>query len=135
MNDQLVPTIPLFSSVRRRDRRTIARLADTIDVPAWKTLAREGDLAAEFFVVLDGVAVASRDGRPVATLGPGDFFGEIGLLAGPRRTATVTAATPMQLVVVGSREFASMLDAFPGVGGRIRGAAERRAGRSSRVAA
>jgi CRP-like cAMP-binding protein len=135
MNPQVISTIPLFSSVRRRDRQTIALLADTVDVPARKTLTREGDLAGEFFVILDGMAIASRDGEPVAILGPGDFFGEIGLLEGPRRTATVTAETPMELVVVGSREFRSMLEAFPAIRAEIEAAAAERADATARLAA
>jgi CRP/FNR family cyclic AMP-dependent transcriptional regulator len=135
MNPQAIPTVPLFSSTGRRDRQTIARLADTVDVPARKTLTREGDLASEFFVILDGMAVASRDGEPVAILGPGDFFGEIGLLDGPRRTATVAAETPMELVVVGSREFRSLLEAFPAIRAEIKAAAAERREGSDRLAA
>ena len=74
-------------------------------------------------MILDGEASASRGGVPVATLGPGDFFGELGLLDGPRRTATVTATTPMRLLVVGAREFRSMLGAFPTVRDRVERAA------------
>lgn len=135
MNPQVIPTIPLFASAGRRDRQTIAQLADTVDVPARKTLTREGDLAGEFFVILDGIAVASRDGEPVAILGPGDYFGELGLLDGPRRTATVAAETPMELVVVGSREFRSLLDAFPAIRAEIEAAAAERREGADRLAA
>ncbi len=135
MNPQLIPTVPLFSSIRRRDRRTIARLADTVDVPARKTLTREGELADEFFVVLAGMAVASRGGEPVAILGPGDFFGEIGLLDGVRRTATVTAETPMELVVVARREFASIVAEFPAIREELEAAAAVRLEGSMRLAA
>lgn len=136
MNPQLIPTVPLFSSVRRRDRQTIARLADTVDVPAGKTLTREGELADAFFVILDGMAVASRAGEPVAILGPGDYFGEIGLLDGRlRRTATVTAETPMGLVVVARREFASIVDEFPAIREELEEAAAVRFEGSTRLAA
>jgi CRP-like cAMP-binding protein len=135
MNPQLVPTVPLFSSIRRRERHTIARLADTVDVPAQKTLTREGQLPDAFFVILDGMAVASRDGEPVAILRPGDFFGEIGLLDGVRRTATVTAETPMRLVVVARREFSSIVDAFPAIRRELEAVAAERLEGSTRLAA
>ncbi len=136
MNPQTIPTIPLFSSVKRRERNTLARLADVVDVAADTTLTRQGDHAGELFVILDGVALASRDGEPVALLGPGDFFGEIGLLDGPWRTATVSAETPMELVVVGSREFWTMLDTFPAIREQIESAAAARSeGGAHRLAA
>jgi CRP/FNR family cyclic AMP-dependent transcriptional regulator len=135
MNPQLVPTIPLFSSIRRRDRQTIARLADTVDVPARKTLMREDGRADEFFVIVSGMAIASRGSAPLAILGPGDFFGEIGLLDGLRRTATVTAETPMELVVVGRREFASIVHSFPAIREELKAAAAERLERSARRAA
>lgn len=135
MNHHAIPTIPLFAGTRRRDRKELARLADTLEVEAHRTLTREGDIAREFFVIVDGVAIASSNGQRVATLGPGDFFGEIGLLDGDRRTASVTAATPLELLVIGAREFASLLARFPTVRERVEWIAAVRAGRSARMAA
>ena len=135
MNHHAIPTIPLFAGTRRRDQKELARLADTLEVEAHRTLTREGDIAREFFVIVDGVAIASSNGQRVATLGPGDFFGEIGLLDGDRRTASVTAATPLELLVIGAREFASLLARFPTVRERVEWIAAVRAGRSARMAA
>lgn len=135
MNHHDIPSIPLFADTRRRDRRELARLADTVDVEAHRTLTRQGDVAREFFVILDGIAIASCDGCPVATLRPGEFFGEIGLLDRVRRTASVTAATPLEVVVIGAREFATLLARFPTVRERVEWIAARRAGRSARLAA
>ena len=119
MNPELIPHVPLFDSVRRRRHGELAALADEIHVPAGKTLIRKGALASEFFVVLDGVAEVTDEGRSLGPVGPGDCFGEVGLLRGPLRTATVRAATPRRLIVVGRREFASLSADFPEVGARI----------------
>jgi CRP-like cAMP-binding protein len=115
MNIDLVPQVPLFDSVGRRHHARLASLADTVDIPSGTVLVREGGLARGFFVVLAGVAEVSVNGAPVATLGPGDFFGEVGLLARTPTTATVRAATPMQLVVMGAREFHTLRANFTGV--------------------
>jgi CRP-like cAMP-binding protein len=65
-------------------------------------------------VIIEGTATVSRHGRKVATLGPGDAFGELALLDKAPRNATVTAATPMELVVLGQREFGGLIDEVPG---------------------
>jgi len=132
MNHALVPTVPLFAGVRRRRRLELAALADEIEVPAGTALTREGTPAQEFFVILDGEAdVVTRRLSPppgshaptkLATLGPGDFFGEIGLVNGVERSATVAAVTPMRLLVVGPRDFGWLMHAFPLVAERIRAA-------------
>jgi CRP-like cAMP-binding protein len=126
MNQELVGRIPLFEGVGRRRRHVVAALADEVAVPAGTRLTRQGALAAEFFVVVEGQAQASIDGERVGRLGPGGFFGEIGLLSEPVRTATVVASTPMRLLVVAPREFAALLDEFPAVAERIRIAAASR---------
>lgn len=132
MNERLVTRIPLFAGVRRRERRTIAALADEVVIPAGTRLTREGALASEFYVVLEGTATVRIGADEVRELGPGDFFGELGLLEGHRRTATVVASSPMRVLVSGAREFAALVDAFPAVGARIRAAA---AARSAAAAA
>jgi len=140
MNHALVPTVPLFAGVRRRRRLELAALADEITVPAGTALTREGARADEFFVILAGEAdvVAhrlsplQRSHAPtrLATLGPGGFFGEIGLIDGAPRSATVVATTPMRLLVTGPREFGTLMHSFPAVAERIRAAlAVRKQGR------
>ena len=74
----------------------------------------EGAAGAEFFVILEGTAKVTRHGQEVATLGPGDFFGDLALLDRAPRNATITAETPMELVVLGQREFAGLIDEVPG---------------------
>ncbi len=106
--------VPLFSACSRKDLQHIARRIEEIEVPEGKELVREGAAGAEFFVILDGTAEVTRRGRRVATLGPGAFFGDLALLDRAPRNATVTAASPMKLAVLGQREFSSMIDELPG---------------------
>jgi CRP/FNR family transcriptional regulator, cyclic AMP receptor protein len=128
VNPTAVKSIPLFASVPRRLRRTVASWADEVAVPAGTELTRQGAYAQEFFVVVSGTADVTRDGAHVAALEAGDFFGEVGLLgAGWERTATVVATSPMRLLVLARREFRSLLAVLPAVAGSIQRAAAERA--------
>jgi CRP/FNR family cyclic AMP-dependent transcriptional regulator len=123
---RLLSGVALFSPCAKHELRRIATLADEIEAPKGKTLAREGDHGTEFFVVIAGTATATRRGRKVATIGPGSFFGELALLDQGPRAATVTADTDMHLLVLTSRGFSSLLEDVPSVSRRIlRGMAER----------
>jgi CRP-like cAMP-binding protein len=106
--------VPLFSACSKKDLQQVARRAEDIRVETGKVLVNEGSAGAEFFVIIDGNAKVSRHGHEVATLGPGDFFGDLALLDRAPRNATVTAATPMELVVLGQREFSAIIDEVPG---------------------
>ena len=105
--------VPLFSACSKKDLQLVAKRAEDVKVDAGKQLVSEGETGTEFFVVIDGNAVVSRRGQKVAELGPGGFFGELALLDKAPRNATVTAATPMELVVLGQREFAGLIDDVP----------------------
>ena len=83
--------VPLFSDCSQRDLQTVARVVREIPHEAGTVIAREGEPGVGLFIILDGTADVSIGGRKKATLGPGDFFGEIALLDGGPRTATVTA--------------------------------------------
>jgi CRP-like cAMP-binding protein len=100
MDQREVASIPLFAGLSKDDQKVIAQYADDVDVSAGAKLAQEGRFAYEFFAILDGTAEVTRQGEAIAMLGPGDFFGEIGLLASERRVASVTATSPMRLVVL-----------------------------------
>ena len=106
--------VSLFSACSKKDLSLVARRAEDVRVDAGKVLVSEGATGAEFFVILEGAAKVARHGREVATLGPGDFFGDLALLDRAPRNATVTATTPMELVVLGQREFAGLIDEVPG---------------------
>ena len=83
--------VPLFSDCSQRDLQTVARVVREIPHGAGTVIAREGEPGVGLFIIVDGTADVSIGGRKKATLGPGDFFGEIALLDGGPRTATVTA--------------------------------------------
>jgi CRP-like cAMP-binding protein len=122
----LLRKVPLFSACTKSDLSRIASLVDEVEVSKGKVLMRQGDSGRECFVIADGTAKATMRGRKGATLGPGSFFGEMALLDHGPRTATITAETDMHLLVLGSRQFFSLLDSVPGVSHRImRGLAER----------
>lgn len=106
--------VPLFSALSKKELSLVARRAEDVKVEPGRVLVTEGSTGSEFFVILDGTAKVSRHGRKVATLGPGAAFGELALLDRAPRNATVTAETPMELVVLGQREFGGIIDEVPG---------------------
>jgi CRP/FNR family transcriptional regulator, cyclic AMP receptor protein len=123
---RLLSGVALFSPCAKHELKRIAALVDEIEAPKGKTLAKEGETGSEFFVVVQGKATARRNGRKLGTIGPGSFFGELALLDQGPRVATVIADTDMQLLVLTSRSFFSLLDKTPSVSRRIlRGMAER----------
>jgi CRP/FNR family cyclic AMP-dependent transcriptional regulator len=106
--------VPLFSALSRRELALVAKRAEDVVVPAAKVLVSEGETGNQFFVIMSGTAKLTRRGRKIATLGPGDSFGELALLDKHPRNATAVAETPMELVVIGQREFAGLIDDVPG---------------------
>jgi CRP-like cAMP-binding protein len=100
MDPERLKVIPVFASLDDETLREIATFATEISVPAGKHLLNEGDYAYEFMAIEEGEAEVVRQGERVATLGPGDFFGEIALLEKTLRTASVVALTPMRLVTL-----------------------------------
>jgi CRP/FNR family cyclic AMP-dependent transcriptional regulator len=93
-------SIPLFADTSDEELGQIATFAQEISLEAGRVLVREGDFSYEFMAIEEGEAEVTRGGEHVADLGPGDFFGEMGLLEKTLRSATVTAKTPMQLVTL-----------------------------------
>jgi CRP/FNR family cyclic AMP-dependent transcriptional regulator len=93
-------SIPLFEEVGDEELAQIAPFSQEVLVDEGKLLVREGDFSYEFMAIEEGQAEVTRGGEHVADLGPGDFFGEIGLLEKTLRTATVTAKTPMRLITL-----------------------------------
>jgi CRP-like cAMP-binding protein len=112
---ELIRAVPLFHGCGSRELEAIGRLADEVDVPASQVLMKQGAFGHEFFIVIAGSLRVERDGKLLRTLGPGDFAGEIALVDGGPRTATVTADTPSRLLVVGHREFHSLLQEHPDI--------------------
>jgi CRP/FNR family transcriptional regulator, cyclic AMP receptor protein len=111
--------IDLFHRCTRRQLHELSKLTTELDVDRGTVLCREGEIGRECFVVGRGEATVTIAGEHVATLGPGEFFGELALLDGERRVATVTAATDMGLVVLSRRDFETLLDTVPIVSRQI----------------
>ena len=100
MDPDRLRAIPVFASLDDDTLKGIATFATESSVPAGKQLVKEGDYAYEFMAIEEGEAYVIRGGEKVATLGPGDFFGEIAVLEKTLRTASVVATTPMRLVTL-----------------------------------
>jgi CRP-like cAMP-binding protein len=112
---ELLRKTPLLAGLGRRDLEEVGRLADEVDVKAGHVLMREGDPGREFFVIVDGTVRIDRGGETIRRMGAGDFVGDIALVTERPRTATVTAESDARLLVVGHREFHSLLDQFPSI--------------------
>jgi CRP-like cAMP-binding protein len=111
--------VPLFRSLSKRDLQRVARAADELQVEPGRVLMEQGQVGRECFVIVDGTATVRRNGRRVATLGPGDAAGELSLLDHGPRTATVVADGAMTVLVIGAREFSGLLDEVPTVARKL----------------
>lgn len=126
VNPVALAAIPLFAELRPDQRELVAELAEGIVVPAGETIDSERDFAYEFFVIEEGRAEVVRDGRRLAELGPGDFFGEIGLLVTGRRTASVVALSPMRLIAMFDQSFRRVERELPTFADSVRAACAER---------
>lgn len=105
----MLKAVPLFAHCTPKQIEFIVTQVEDMDFPQGKILCAEGQSGADFFVLLSGSADVTRNGRKIATMSPGDFFGEIALVDGGKRTATVTAASPTRCLVLGPRQFQNVL--------------------------
>jgi CRP/FNR family cyclic AMP-dependent transcriptional regulator len=121
--------LPLFQDVPDDELGQIATFAQEVTVEAGRELVREGDFSYEFMAIEEGEAEVTRHGEHLSDLGPGDFFGEIGLLEKTLRTATVTAKTPMRLVTLTGWDLKRMERHIPEAIERVREALEERRNR------
>jgi CRP/FNR family transcriptional regulator, cyclic AMP receptor protein len=126
MDPSRLRSIPLFQQVPEEELRQIAPFAQEVTVEPGRHLVREGDFSYDFMVIQEGTAEVLRGGQHVADLGPGDFFGEIGLLEKDRRTATVVAKAEMRLVTLTGWDMKRMEKAMPEAVERIRQVMEQR---------
>jgi CRP/FNR family cyclic AMP-dependent transcriptional regulator len=113
-------SIPLFADTSDEELGQIATFAQEISVEAGRVLVREGDFSYEFMAIEEGEAEVTRGGEHVADIGPGDFFGEMGLLEKTLRNATVTAKTPMQLVTLTGWDLRRIERSMPHAVARVR---------------
>lgn len=126
---ELLRRVPLFSGLGSRELERLGQLADQVQVGLDEHLTEQGHLGQEFFVVLSGHLTVLDGRQPIRQLHPGDFFGEIALLEGHVRTATVRADGIAELLVIGHSEFLSLMDEFPSVRVAVEAAAAERQGR------
>ncbi|MFL5736200.1 MAG: cyclic nucleotide-binding domain-containing protein [Actinomycetota bacterium] len=117
----LLEKVPLFNGLSRRHLRRIAGLADEAQFPAGKVIVQTGSRGNAFYVIVEGTAkvVAGYSSRTLARLGPGEFFGELALLDGGPRTASVVAVEPMTAIRIQRAQFRKMLRSEPEVGLKI----------------
>ena len=105
--------IALFSACTNKELELISGATTELKIPAGEVLARQGGEGHEFIVIVEGEAHVDIDGETVATVGPGEFFGEVPLLDGGPRTATITATTDLVAEVIGQREFSGVVEGSP----------------------
>ena len=105
--------IPLFSACSKRDLQRLSRATDELEIGSGTELTVQGTIGREAFVIISGTAAVIKDGTQVAEVGPGDHFGELSLLDGGLRTATVTATSDMVVLVLSKPAFNGVLDEIP----------------------
>ena len=126
MDEDRLNAIPLFAGLSRKELRALAPRADEVELEKGRTLVREGDWPYEFFSIEEGTVEVRRGEQLLGELGAGDFFGEMGLMADTRRNATVTATTPVKVVVMTAQAFRQTARELPEVADKIRAAIEER---------
>jgi CRP/FNR family transcriptional regulator, cyclic AMP receptor protein len=107
-----IRSVPLFSEFGDKDLRRVAAIAKDVEFPAGKVIAKQGESGVGFHMIAEGEVSVSVDGVEHATLGPGSYFGEISLIDGGRRSATVTATTDLKTVSMTSWDFNALLDQY-----------------------
>jgi len=112
-------SIWLFSGCSGTELRKIRSSLDEVHVPAGKQLVKEGRIGQQFFIIVEGKAAVTRNGRKVATLGEGSHFGELAMLDRRPRSASVISETDMDLLVMSQRQFNSLLQSVPTIARKL----------------
>jgi len=126
MDAEGLASVPLFASLSEDTRRKLAFWVNELSVSEGKHLVEEGDYSYDLFIIQDGTAAVEHEGQTLADLGPGDFFGEMGVLQGAQRNATVVAKTPMRLLTLSSWDVKRLRKAAPEVLEQLAAAIEAR---------
>jgi CRP-like cAMP-binding protein len=116
---ELLKKVPLFAGCSKSELRQLAQTADELDLRQGTVLTREGRAGREFFVLIDGTAEVTKKGKKIAELGPGDWLGEIALITDQPRTATVTATSPVDVLVITDRRFRSVVETMPSIAMKV----------------
>ena len=112
-------SVALLRSCNKRELERVARAADEVRLEAGRPVVEEGRPGNECYVIIRGTATVSREGKVIATIGPGDHFGELAVLDGGPRSATVTATTDLDVLVIGRREFTALLEDVPSLNHKV----------------
>jgi CRP/FNR family transcriptional regulator, cyclic AMP receptor protein len=112
---ELLKKVPLFTDCSKTELRALAKTADELDLREGTVMTREGRPGREFFVLVDGSALVTKKGKKVAELKGGDWFGEIALLTDTPRTATVTATSAVDVLVITDRRFKTVVETMPSI--------------------
>jgi len=116
---ELLKRAPLFAGCSKSELRALASTADELDLREGTIITREGRPGREFFVLISGTAQVTKEGKEVAQLGAGDWFGEIALLTDAPRTATVKATSPVDVLVITDRRFKTVVETMPSIALKI----------------
>lgn len=128
MDEQKLRTVPLFASLSRNELRELSTVTDQVALPAGTQLIHEGAFSYEFLLITSGGAEVRRGGAPVATLGPGDFVGEVGVIRDARRNASVVATSDLTAIVMSARDLRRIAQVMPSVAAHIETAIAARSG-------
>ena len=112
---ELIKSVPLFSRCTKGELAAVAAEADELTLPEGRALATEGARGAEFVVIVDGSADVRKNGKRINRLGSGDFLGEIALISGAPRTATVTTTSETRILVLTDRAFKRLTGEMPSI--------------------
>jgi CRP-like cAMP-binding protein len=116
---EMLRKVPLLAGLGRGELEAVSRLCTEVDLPAGRQLMREGETGNEFYLLIDGRVRVERGGATVATLGPGQFLGEIALVDHGPRSATAVCETDCRLMVLTHREFNSLMDTNTAIRARV----------------
>ena len=126
MDAAQLESIALFAALTLDERETVAQACEEVEIEAGATLVREGDFGFAAYAIREGTAEVVHDGAVIRALGPGDMFGEIAILSGGRRTATVVASTPMKVVTVLNRDMWRLERESPEIAAALRATIDER---------
>lgn len=129
---ELLKKVPLFAGCSKSELRTLAMTADEIDLRDGHVLTKEGRPGREFFVLVEGTVRVTRGEEKIGDLGAGDWFGEIALLTHAPRTATVTATSPVDVLVITDRRFRQVVETMPSIALKVLASVGERLARDAR---
>jgi CRP-like cAMP-binding protein len=130
MDASQLKRIPIFADVPEEELRVVTTFATSEEFPEGKVILREGDFSNHLFAIEEGTAKVTRDGEEIGQLGPGDIFGEVGLLEKERRTASIEATSRLRAIKIEHWELQRMKKKLPDVYEKIEQTAAERQGDS-----